>query len=261
MPEIQAPGTDPSRPIVEPARFRFAITWSSLYVSAPGFQKSVVKSSAAASSAVTKPPSQPDFTWAMVVPKMYRPLPRRRRVSEIAPAPAPRPRPEPRRIELPRIAPFEPQPAQAPPAAAQIEKHFSFHQTCAIGVATALLAALAVYSISKALAPKRGQPEPRPSAAAVLHFPATPVAPVAPVVPQSVPERPIQKREPESEETFTNNRSRRAVRARSRTCACSFRARNSVRKEGAGSCAAARSCVLRPSAARDGGLPIVADRQ
>ena len=46
MPEIQAPGTDPSRPIVEPARFRFAITWSSLYVSAPGFQKSVVRPSA-----------------------------------------------------------------------------------------------------------------------------------------------------------------------------------------------------------------------
>ncbi len=198
MPEIQAPGTDPSRPIVEPARFRFAITWSSLYVSAPGFQKSVVRPSSAGSRAVTKPPSQPDFTWAMVVPKMYRPLPRRRRVSEIAPAPAPRPRPEPRRIELPRIAPFEPQPAQVPPAAAQIEKHFSFHQTCAIGVAAAVLAALAVYSIPKALAPKRGQPEPRPSAAAVLHFPATPVAPVAPVVPQSVPERPIQKREQES---------------------------------------------------------------
>src|SRR5579872_105740 len=124
MPEIQAPGTDPSRPIVEPARFHFAITWSCLYVSVPGSPKSVVRSSGAGSRAVTNPTSQPDFTWAMVVPKMYRPLPRRRRVSEIAPAPVSRLDLEPRHIEPP--------PAHVPSPAGHVEKHFSFHRTWAI---------------------------------------------------------------------------------------------------------------------------------
>jgi len=203
MPEIQAPGTDPSRPIGEPARFHFAITWLALYVSVPGSQKSVVRPSTAGPHAVTKPASQPDFTWAMVVPKMYRPLPRRRRVSEIAPAPASRLNREPRRFEPPGIAaarvepphtatPIEPSPAHVPPAVAQIQKHFSFHRTWAIGSAAAVLAALGVYLIPKASAPKRKQGDARPSAAAVLHFPSAPVAP------QSVPERPIQKRAPES---------------------------------------------------------------
>ena len=187
MPGIQAPGTDPSRPIMEPARFHFAITWSCLYASAPGSQKSVVRSSSAGSRAVTQPPSQPDFTWAMVVPKMYRPLPRRRRVSEIAPVPASRLGLEPRNIE--------PTPAHAPPTAAQIEKHFRFHRTWAICSAAAALAALALYLIPKASAPKRNPDDSRPADAAVLHFPSAPVAPLAP---QSVPERPIEKRAPES---------------------------------------------------------------
>lgn len=186
MPEIQASGTDPSRPIVEPARFHFAITWSCLYVSVPGSQKSVVRSSSAGSHAVTKPPSQPDFTWAMVVPKMYRPLPRRRRVSEIAPAPASTLGQEPRRIEPP--------PAPAPPTAAQPERYFSFDRTWAIGGAAAVLVALGVYLIPHPSAPKRNQAASRQPAAA-LHFP---TAPVAPVAPQSFPQRSIVKRAPES---------------------------------------------------------------
>ena len=187
MPEIQASGTDPSRPIVEPARFHFAITWSSLYVSVPGSQKSVVRTGSAGSGVVTKSPNQPDFTWAMVVPKMYRPLPRRRRVAEIAPAPAATLGREPR--------PIEPLPAPVPPAAAQIEKHFSFFRTWAICAAAVVLAALGVYLIPHASAPRRNPVDSRTSAAAALHFPKAPVTPLAP---QSAPERPVQKRQPES---------------------------------------------------------------
>src|SRR5579863_4793732 len=97
-----------ARPIAEPVRFHFAVNWSSLYAPPPEFQTSVTPSNGARSHVVVKPPGEPEITWAMVVPKMYRPLPRRRRVYEIAPPPRTAPVPEPReerpRVEVPRMA-------------------------------------------------------------------------------------------------------------------------------------------------------------
>jgi len=187
---------DTARLTAQPVRFHFAVTWSSLYVALPAPQKSVMPSSGARSRAVVKTPSEPDITWAMVVPKMYRPLPRRRRVYEIAPPPRPAPVPEARqerrRIEAPRMAQRpEPVPIQPPRVAPVIEKRIPFERIFAISGAALAAAGLAVLLIRHNSPPAQHQAHSRPQAAAVMNFPAAPVAP------EPLPQRRVPKRPPE----------------------------------------------------------------
>ena len=81
------PRTHPTTPLTGPLPFRFAATWSALY---PPLPKTKALERAAAGKPARQAAFQGDPEWSMVVPKMYRPLPRRRRPAEIAaPAAAP----------------------------------------------------------------------------------------------------------------------------------------------------------------------------
>jgi periplasmic protein TonB len=181
-------------------RFQFAVTWSTLYVSLPAPQKSALQSSGARSRAVVKPPGEPDITWAMVVPKMYRPLPRRRRVYEIAPPPRPAPVPEPRRerprIEVPRLALRpEPVPIQAPRVAPVIEKRIPVQRIFAISGAALAAASLAVLLIRHSSPPAKNQAHVQPQAVAVMKFPAAPVA-SEPLPQRRAPKRTLESQKP-----------------------------------------------------------------
>lgn len=132
----------------------------------------------------------------MVVPKMYRPLPRRRRVYEIAPPQRPAPRPALPRIEVPRLAQRpEPVPIQAPRVAPAIEKRIPFPRIFALSGAALAAAVLAVLLIRHSSPPAKNQARSRPQAAAVMNFPAAPVAP-EPVSPHRVPKRTLESKRP-----------------------------------------------------------------
>ena len=179
MPEIQAPRTDPSQPLP----FHFAVTWSSLYAPVPGSQKSVQQITASRPRAVSKKPGEPDFKWAMMVPKTYHPLPRRRRVQEIAPPPVPPPVPEavPEPVAEPRHA--EPRHFESPRIAVVAEKRIAYQGILAISAAL-VAASLSVVFIPHRSTPKRNASPSPPQSVAVAHFPVIPAVPAPRVQPE-----------------------------------------------------------------------------